>query len=349
MADADVGAGWTVEAVVELSLLFFVMTSLGATIDFEEFKRNFKSPKGILACMIVQYGLVPPFAYGFAQGVDLNTSFAVGLIIIASCPGGAVSNLFCYFFKADLPLSIAMTTASSLVAMGALPANLYLYLEATGLSRDVELNLIGIAASAATVVVGTFFGIWVKERKRVARIFHKIGVLAMILLLAWSIVANLTSDDSFADEPNLVPLGFACLAPTLLGLVLGFAAGILCRLTKQQQLALAIEVSFRNKVIAIAIISLTFDDKDAKDRAIIMPLAYGFMSLVTDFFVCLLGWKLGYTYLDDDLTLYDLFWGRFTDDYKERRRVEVSEKEGNKALLVEDGLPTMQTKQHTHE
>ena len=65
-----------------------------------------------------------------------------------------MSNIFCFAFQADITLSVAMTSVSSLAACIFLPLNLYLYITATNLAKDIPLDLMGIVISALIVVTG---------------------------------------------------------------------------------------------------------------------------------------------------------------------------------------------------
>src|SRR5690348_10864757 len=82
------------------------MFCLGATQSISDFSRILQRPKPFIIGMISQFGLMPIIAYGAAVILDLADDFALGLIIIASAPGGIISNLLTYFAKGNVSLSI---------------------------------------------------------------------------------------------------------------------------------------------------------------------------------------------------------------------------------------------------
>ena len=171
--------------VAQLLLLLLIMAGLGAALSKERLLLAFRRPLGLGVAMLLQFFLMPPLAFGVARALGLESGYAIGLIVMCCCPGGAFSNLVCFIVQvapapacaaltprppvralgqADITLSVAMTATSSLLACAMMPLNLWLYLQSTGIASHVGINVGGIAMSAAAVCIGTSLGVAASAR-----------------------------------------------------------------------------------------------------------------------------------------------------------------------------------------
>ena len=146
---------------LNLVLLFMLMTGLGCAIDYSALRTVLRKPRGVAVGLLSQFVVLPALAAGVATVAGLADVFAVGLVVMCCCPGGAISNVLCLLFQADIALSVACTAASSSLAVVALPLNLLLYLKLTGLARGIAIDYVGVALSALAVVLGTGVGVGV--------------------------------------------------------------------------------------------------------------------------------------------------------------------------------------------
>ena len=94
-----------------------IMLGMGMTLSFQDFQRAFKRPGAIAAGFAAQYLIMPFLGWAIAHLLRLETSYAVGLILVACCPGGTASNVVNYIARADVALSVLMTTASTFGAV----------------------------------------------------------------------------------------------------------------------------------------------------------------------------------------------------------------------------------------
>ncbi len=101
--------------------LGIIMLGMGVTLTVDDFRRILKYPGRVIAGVSLQYGIMPLLGWSFACLYDLPTPLAVGLILVASCPGGTASNVISYLAKADVPLSVTMTSITTLLAIVATP------------------------------------------------------------------------------------------------------------------------------------------------------------------------------------------------------------------------------------
>ncbi|KAF0176848.1 MAG: bile acid:Na+ symporter BASS family [Limisphaerales bacterium] len=97
--------------------LAIIMLGMGITLSVDDFKRVFKMPKAIAAGFLAQYSLMPFLGWAIASALPLEKHMAVGLILVACCPGGTASNVVTFLAKADVPLSVLMTMCSTFAAV----------------------------------------------------------------------------------------------------------------------------------------------------------------------------------------------------------------------------------------
>jgi BASS family bile acid:Na+ symporter len=97
--------------------LAVVMLGMGITLSFEDFSNVLNMPRAIAAGFIAQYLIMPFLGWAIAHLLQLPTPYAVGLILVACCPGGTASNVVTYIAKAHVPLSVLMTMCSTFGAI----------------------------------------------------------------------------------------------------------------------------------------------------------------------------------------------------------------------------------------
>ncbi len=101
--------------------LTLAMLGMGATLAPEDFTRVFLDPKGFGVGMVLQLLAVPLLTYGFIFLVSGNAGLAVGLAVCAAIPGGTMSNIFTYFARGHVALSIALTAFATVACLFTTP------------------------------------------------------------------------------------------------------------------------------------------------------------------------------------------------------------------------------------
>ena len=98
-----------------------VMLGMGLTLRFSDFAAVLRDPKRIALGVFAQFAIMPLAGWGLAKAFNLETGLALGLILVACCPGGTVSNVICHLARANVPLSVLLTMTSTLAAVFATP------------------------------------------------------------------------------------------------------------------------------------------------------------------------------------------------------------------------------------
>jgi len=97
--------------------LAVIMLGMGVTLTVEDFRRVLTMPKPVALGFCAQYTVMPLLGWGIGRLLQLDTPFAVGLILVSCCPGGTASNVVTYLARANVALSVVMTAASTFAAV----------------------------------------------------------------------------------------------------------------------------------------------------------------------------------------------------------------------------------------
>lgn len=260
-------------------LIVVLMMGMGATLDVPQVRRIIRKPYGVLVGLASQFGWMPLVAFGLAVGFELPPPLALGLLIVGCTPGGTTSNLFAYFAGADVALSIGMTAMSTVVAIVAMPAILWLYGRGFTDERFV-LPLTSIATTLVLVLVPVALGMAVRARseaaaKQVERAGSLCGIGVLVLLVVTGVFNN---SDIFAR----IPIGgyVSAIGLGVVGMALGYLAARLARLGERQRRAVALETGIQNSPLAIAIVLATFPE-EMHEEMLWIPLLYALCVLIT--------------------------------------------------------------------
>jgi len=267
------------EKALLAALLIVLMTGMGATLERSHVRDVLAKPRGVLVGLASQFGWMPLIATGLALAFGLPDELALGLLIVGCTPGGTTSNLFAYLSKADVALSIAMTAISTVVAVVAMPAVLWLY-GRTFTDSSFALPLKDIVVTLLLVLVPVAIGMFVRSRSVVwAERVEKAGSACGIGVLVLLVVSGLVNNNAIFA---LIPFGgyVGAIALGLLGMGLGYLAATLGGLGEPQRRAVALETGIQNSPLAIAIIIASFPEA-SHDVMLRLPLLYALCVLIT--------------------------------------------------------------------
>jgi predicted Na+-dependent transporter len=247
----------------------------------------------------------------------LDPLFAISLLIICASPGGSYSNWWCNLINADLALSVAMTTVSTIVSSFVLPLNIYLYIEVgyKALNEEKSDEILALlpyevlgytlANVIVAVISGLIFGYKFPDRMK---IFNLAGTAAGFLSILLGVVA---SGDSCADpfgQPFVVYL--AVLVPVIAGLFAAMGFATLAGLPKPQRVAVSIETAYQNTGIALAVtLSLGSEGR----AAAIVPLVYGGYEAVCFGAYAVFAWYIGWTLSPPDESFWVIIYKSYQD------------------------------------
>jgi BASS family bile acid:Na+ symporter len=232
-----------------------VMLGMGLGLVTEDFRRIGRDPKAVAAGSLAQVVLLPLLGALIVWMVPMPPPIAVGLMVVAICPGGPSSNLITYLARGDVALSVTLTAISSLITVFTIPllANQALRL-LMGTEAQISLPIGSTMLQIMLItLVPTAIGMALRQRfpKGAIRLEAQVSRLAAALL-GLIIVLVLLKEGARLPE-FIAKVGLAALLLNGLGALAGYGMARLLGLPMAQQISLAIEVGIQNCTLAIAI------------------------------------------------------------------------------------------------
>eukprot|EP00927_Polykrikos_kofoidii_P035392 TRINITY_DN29964_c0_g4_i1.p1 TRINITY_DN29964_c0_g4~~TRINITY_DN29964_c0_g4_i1.p1 ORF type:complete len:447 (+),score=70.32 TRINITY_DN29964_c0_g4_i1:190-1341(+) len=284
---------------------------MAGSSDSKQFRKSLKQWRGIAVGLGCQFVLLPALGCCCAKGFGLEPTFGIALLATTAAPGGAYSNFWCSVMNADLALSLAMTTVSTLASAVFLPMNLLLYVSTVyGEAPSLQWHhlFVNIALALTAIATGTGISFWYPKRHNCCNI---VGNLSGITLIVFSVLAS-SRDDPIWDKS----LGFylAVGSPCLLGLSISFFfASCIKKLSWPQVVAVTVETCYQNTGLALSII-LAILPEGEQGRGAGVPLFYGAMqvTVLPLFLVC--SWRAGLTHAPPKTNVLQMVIGNFQPD-----------------------------------
>src|SRR5690349_12838414 len=171
--------------------LAVIMLGMGVTLGFDDFRQVLAMPRAVAVGFFAQYTIMPFLGWAVARGLHLEAPFAVGLILVACCPGGTASNVVTYLARAHVALSVLMTMCSTFGAVVMTPL-LTKWLAGTYVPVDGwKLFLDTVTVVLAPLVVGlTLHHTTPRLVKAILPVAPLVSVIAIVMICASIIGAN---------------------------------------------------------------------------------------------------------------------------------------------------------------
>lgn len=267
--------------------LFIIMIGIGMTLTIRDFRQVAVYPKGMIVGTVAQILIMPAIAFMLAVLLSVPPAIAVGLVIIAACPGGTTSNLFVLLSRGNIALSIVLTVSASLITILTLPLFTNMALgHFMGTEEDIALPVWKTVGMLVGIVLfPVAIGMVVRTRKpEVARKAESIVSIFGGIVLALLIVALVYGVRDQIWE-LLKQAGPATILLNLAGIGLGLAAGRVAGLTQRESLAVAVELGVKNGTIAL-MVTLTLLESSAMS---IPAAVYGVLMFPIGFILAMYG------------------------------------------------------------
>jgi BASS family bile acid:Na+ symporter len=235
--------------------LAVIMFGMGLSLRIEDFKRILIYPKAVGIGLLNQLVFLPIIAFGIANLFELPAELAVGLMILAVCPGGATSNLITHLAKGDAALSITLTAFSSVITVFTIPflVNYSIgYFIPGGEAKQLEVVGTVVSVLVITIIpVALGMLVFAKVPKLAAKLdlpFRRISAIFFVVIVLAAVLK---------EKENLVryfvEAGPAALALNVATLALSFGIAKLVKLPFRQGLTIAIESGIQNGTLGITI------------------------------------------------------------------------------------------------
>ena len=269
---------------IPTATLFLMMISLGMTLRWADFRRLGSAPSAVLVGLLGQVVLLPGLAFAIAHGLELAPVHAIGLVLIAACPGGVVSNALTQLARGDVALSISLTAASSLVSFLTLPLVISLALRAFGATvAPVELSLAELAGTLfGTTALPVALGMLVLQRRpQLAGRLHRPLLAASTGILMLLIAGLFASLATSGGELSIGAL-FRRVTPAIVALIgsamaIGYFAGRQLGLGGAVARTLGLEIGIQNVNMALVVApSFLGEQRYAGPAVVYLPAMFAF-------------------------------------------------------------------------
>lgn len=255
-----------------------IMLGMGLTLKGSDFVQIVQHPKWVLLGLAMQFMIMPFLGWGLGQLFQLPPFFAVGMILVASCPGGTASNVIAYLANAEVALSVTMTACSTLAAIFLTP---FLSLQLSG--SYLEIPAEGLFYSTLKVVLFpiTLGALINRYMPKTADIIIPFAPPTAVLLICL-IVASIVGQGKAIILSSGIDLIIALICLHLLGFVLGLLISL--GLIKNWKVAktISIEVGMQNSGLGVVLARENFTNPTVAIPAAISSLIH---SLLGSFFV----------------------------------------------------------------
>lgn len=240
------------------------MFGIALEISPADFKKLLKSPKPVLTGVLSQFLLLPLVTFLLVFWLAPLPSFAMGMIMVAACPGGNVSNFISHMAGGNTALSVSLTALATLLAIVMTPLNLQfwgnLYEPTSLILREVAISPLEMIKLVALLLgIPLVLGMWVNHKRpavasSLAKIF-KIG--SLIFFVALIFIALYNNRAIFAEY--VVYVFWIVVLHNLIAFTTGFSFSRLIGLTQRDVRTVTIETGIQNSGLGLLLIFTFFD------------------------------------------------------------------------------------------
>ena len=243
-------------------LLALIMLGLGLELTINDFKRVIQTPKDFTIGFVCQIILLPLIAFSLIKFLNTPIEIAIGVMIIASAPGGVTSNVLTKFANGDVALSISLTAVISLISVISVPFIVFTSIELLNYDSVSEnLSILSIAVKMFLVVtLPVIIGMFIRKFATnfidtKVKLIQNISVILFIVALFGAIYQELDNVESYFAQAGKVTLILNILM-MFLGYMMAkfFASGV------PQKKCIALETGLQNGTLAIFVATQLFDE-----------------------------------------------------------------------------------------
>jgi BASS family bile acid:Na+ symporter len=263
------------QAVLAL-MIFVIMLGMGASLTPRDFLLALRRPYGLAVGVAAQYGFMPFIGFCLASTLPVPDPIKIGILIMCCMPGGTTSNIFTYFSKGNLALSVLMTVTSTVFGVVLIPLVLVLYAGALDLSIPRE----NIIATLVLLLVPVAIGMVMRKlNANTGAVAEFMGSVLAVFFIVFLIVSWIPRNWGFLLETGWATY-VASIAIGFLGIGIGYAFARGLRLHPRNARTVALETGIQNGPLAIAIIAFTFSGTEAQG-IMAVPVLYSLFIVIT--------------------------------------------------------------------
>ena len=236
-----------------------IMFGVALGITLEDFKRLFKNPKIVFVGVLSQFILLPAATFVAILIIKPHPSFALGMMMIAACPGGNVSNFFSKMAGGNAALSVSLTAFATLICIFMTPFNLHfwgsLYEPTNAILQTVELNPYDLFKLVLLILgIPLIAGMLIKHyhsvmAKKIEKVLKPLSMLVFVALIFIAFSQNL---DIFMNYIHLVL--FLVIFHNIFAFFIGYYTAKIFGLNKKDRKTIAMETGIQNGGLGLLLI-----------------------------------------------------------------------------------------------
>ena len=237
----------------------FVMFGVALGIKKEHFQNLVKNPKLVIIGLVAQWIVMPAMTFLLVLVAKMPVSISLGLLLVAACPGGNISNFITTVAKGNVALSVTLTACSDLLSILMTPLSFTfwgnLYIETLPLQEPIVIPFWRVLETIVLLMgIPLLLGLWFQNRfplltKKIFKIMKTVSFIVFLAFVAGAIAANFTYFSKYFWL--LLPVVFIHNA---LALSLGYTSAWVTRLSHLNRKTISIETGIQNSGLALVLI-----------------------------------------------------------------------------------------------
>jgi len=242
-----------IDIFLPLSLVF-IMFTLGVGLTIENFKNLLLEPKAFGLGIVNQMIILPIVAFSIVSIIGLTHEIAVGMMILACCPGGVTSNMITKLAKGDTALSISYTAVTSILTVITLPLIVGFSMQYFMGSNAPSINILSLGLTMFFITsLPVSIGLYINTKYHgivdaFRPIANKVSTVLFIIIVAGALASEW---DTFIS--NLDTLGPAIIVLIIIMLFIGYNSAKWFSMSKKKAVTIAIESGVQNATVGITI------------------------------------------------------------------------------------------------
>jgi BASS family bile acid:Na+ symporter len=277
------------EEALLAGLVFIIMFGLGAGLTPKDFVLAVRRPQGLIIGFLTQFGIMPLLSYIlvitllFQDAIPREYALpvALGALLMGAVPAGTTSNIFTYFSKGNLALSVVMTTNATLWALIMTPLALVFYGGLlTADNPEFEIPIRNIVLTLVILLIPVVLGMTIRRfSANIGAILELMGgffgLFFIVFLMATWVPRNWSLLSSTPWQVYIVAIGLG-----LFGITIAYIFTRLIRLHPANARTIALETGIQNGPLAIAIITVTFAGDPNIGQIMLVPAMYSLFIVI---------------------------------------------------------------------
>ncbi|XP_797428.3 ileal sodium/bile acid cotransporter [Strongylocentrotus purpuratus] len=238
--------------------------SMGGSMDLKAIWQKIRRPYGILIGLFCQFIIMPALTFAIAQLITDEPEAQIGIVLVGTCPGGWLSNIFSVLLDVDFTLSITMTFFSSIIALGMMPLNLLIYASPfTGDDSRLGTPFVDLIQQLVILILPVFLGIGLsykfkKFKKFCEKVIKPISALLIIVGLSLGIPADL-----YAYTTSPINNWIASIITPIFGAFFGLSFARIFGRDLRTSITISLETGVQNALLGRTIVALFYPQPEA--------------------------------------------------------------------------------------